>query len=153
MAFMDHHFYMGEALDEARKAFDLGEVPIGAVIVAGGEIIARAGNRRETLADPTAHAEIIALRAAARVRGDWRLTGATLYVTLEPCPMCAGALVQARIRQLVYGAPDLRSGAVDSVVNLVENPHFDHQVEVIPGIREEECRELIKKFFQMRRDG
>ncbi|WP_011391574.1 tRNA adenosine(34) deaminase TadA [Neomoorella thermoacetica] len=150
---MDHHFYMGEALDEARKAFDLGEVPIGAVIVAGGEIIARAGNRRETLADPTAHAEIIALRAAARVRGDWRLTGATLYVTLEPCPMCAGALVQARIRQLVYGAPDLRSGAVDSVVNLVENPHFDHQVEVIPGIREEECRELIKKFFQMRRDG
>ncbi|MDN5325307.1 MAG: tRNA(adenine34) deaminase [Moorella sp. (in: firmicutes)] len=150
---MDHHFYMGEALVEARKAFDLGEVPIGAVIVAGGEIIARAGNRRETLADPTAHAEIIALRAAARVRGDWRLTGVTLYVTLEPCPMCAGALVQARICRLVYGAPDRRAGAVDSVVNLVENPHFDHQVEVIPGIREEECRELIKKFFQMRRDG
>ncbi|MDN5344346.1 MAG: tRNA(adenine34) deaminase [Clostridia bacterium] len=153
MAIMDHHFYMGEALAEARQAFDLGEVPIGAVLVMGDEIIARAGNRRQTRVDPTAHAEIMALREAARVRGDWRLKGATLYVTLEPCPMCAGALVQARVSRLVYGAPDPRAGAVDSVINLVENPRFDHQVEVIPGIREEECREILKRFFKMRRDG
>ncbi|MDN5362415.1 tRNA adenosine(34) deaminase TadA [Moorella sp. Hama-1] len=150
---MDHHFYMGEALAEAGQAFALGEVPIGAVVVLGDRIIARAGNRRETNNDPTAHAEILALRAAAGVKGDWRLTGATLYVTLEPCPMCAGALVQARISKLVYGAPDLRAGAVDSVLNIVENPHLDHQVEVIPGIREAECREILKSFFRMRRDG
>ncbi|GEA14489.1 MAG: tRNA(adenine34) deaminase [Moorella sp. (in: firmicutes)] len=151
---MDHRFYMGEALAEAEKAFALGEIPIGAVIVEGERILARAGNRRETWGDPTAHAEIIALREAARVRGNWRLTGTTLYVTVEPCPMCAGALVQARVKRLVYGAPDLRAGAVDSVVNLVENPHFNHQVEVIPGIREEECRQLLKRFFQqVRRDG
>ncbi|WP_406677412.1 tRNA adenosine(34) deaminase TadA [Moorella sp. ACPs] len=151
---MDHHFYMGEALAEAEKAFTLGEIPIGAVVVEGERIIARAGNRRETWGDPTAHAEIIALREAARVRGNWRLTGITLYVTLEPCPMCAGALVQARVKRLVYGAPDLRAGAVDSVVNLVENSSFNHQVEVISGIREEECRQLLKRFFQqLRRDG
>ena len=151
---MDHSFYMGEALAEAVKAFDLGEIPIGAVVVDGERVIARAGNRRETWSDPTAHAEIIALREAARVRGNWRLTGTTLYVTLEPCPMCAGALVQARVGRLVYGAPDLRAGAIDSVVNLVENPHFNHQVEVIPGIRAEECRELLQRFFrELRRDG
>ncbi|MBE3571913.1 MAG: nucleoside deaminase [Moorella humiferrea] len=145
---------MGEALAEALKALELGEVPIGAVVVEEGRIIARAGNRRETWADPTAHAEIIALREAARSRGNWRLDGVTIYVTLEPCPMCAGALVQARVKRLVYGAPDLRAGAVDSVVNLVENPHFDHQVEVISGIREDECRQLLKSFFQqVRRDG
>ncbi|MGI9860943.1 tRNA adenosine(34) deaminase TadA [Moorella naiadis] len=150
---MDHHFYMGEALAEARQAFALGEVPIGVVVVLGDRIIARAGNRRETNNDPTAHAEILALRSAAGVIGDWRLTGATLYVTLEPCPMCAGALVQARISRLVYGAPDLRAGAVDSVLNVVENPRLDHQVEVIPGIREAECREILRSFFRMRRDG
>ncbi|WP_258361004.1 tRNA adenosine(34) deaminase TadA [Moorella sulfitireducens (nom. illeg.)] len=151
---MDHHFYMGEALAEAKKSLALGEVPIGAVAVEGQRIIARAGNRRETWGDPTAHAEIIALREAARVRGNWRLTGITLYVTLEPCPMCAGALLQARVKRLVYGAPDFRAGAVDSVVNLVENQRFDHRVEVIAGIREVECRELLKLFFQqLRRDG
>ncbi len=151
---MDHYFYMQEALVEARKAFELGEIPIGAVVVEKGVIIARAGNRRETWKDPTAHAEIIALREAASVRGSWRLTDMAIYVTLEPCPMCAGALVQARIKRLVYGAPDLRAGAVDSIVNLVENPHFNHQVEVISGIREEECRKILKDFFQqLRRDG
>jgi tRNA(adenine34) deaminase len=151
---VDHYFYMGEALAEAEKAYKLGEIPIGAVVIDGGEVIARAGNRRETWSDPTAHAEVLALREAARVRGSWRLNGTVMYVTLEPCPMCAGALVQARVSRLVYGAPDLRAGAVDSVVNLVENPHFNHQVEVIPGIREEECREILKNFFQqLRRDG
>lgn len=145
---------MGEALAEALKALELGEVPIGAVVVEEGRIIARAGNRRETWADPTAHAEIIALREAARSRGNWRLDGVTIYVTLEPCPMCAGALVQARVKRLVYGAPDFKAGAVDSVINLVENRHFDHQLEVISGIREDECRQLIKSFFQeVRRDG
>lgn len=146
---LDHHFYMGLALIEARKALELGEVPVGAVVVqADGEVLACDHNRRETERDPTAHAEILALRQAARKLNTWRLDGVTVYVTLEPCPMCAGALVQARVKRLVYGAPDVRGGAVDSVFHLVEHPSLNHRVEVVAGVREEECRLLLQGFFQ-----
>jgi len=144
---------MQMALEEAWKALRKGEVPVGAVVVQDEEVIARAHNRRETTRDPTAHAEILALRQAAQRLGTWRLEGATLYVTLEPCPMCAGAAVQARLKRLVYGAPDIRAGAVDSVLNLVEHPHFNHRVEVISGICEEECRLILQEFFaKLRRE-
>ncbi|MGI9953494.1 tRNA adenosine(34) deaminase TadA [Moorellaceae bacterium AZ2] len=151
---LNHRTYMRMALEEARKALQEGEVPVGAVVVQEGEVIARAHNRRETSQDPTAHAEILALRQAAQRLRTWRLEGATLYVTLEPCPMCAGAAVQARLKRLVYGAPDIRAGAVDSVLNLVEHPHFNHRVEVISGICEEECRLILQEFFsKLRREG
>ncbi|MDN5346555.1 MAG: tRNA(adenine34) deaminase [Clostridia bacterium] len=145
---------MRVALQEAEEAYVQGEVPVGAVAVYEGVIIARGHNRLESWQDPTAHAEILVLREAAAFRGGWRLNGVTLYVTLEPCPMCAGAIVQARISRLVYGAPDPRAGAVDSVLNLVDNPRFNHRVEVIAGVLEDECRGILKKFFaELRRDG
>lgn len=142
---------MAIALEEARKAFFLGEVPVGAVLVRDGEILAKAHNRKESNADPTAHAELLALREGAKLLNDWRLEGCTLYVTLEPCPMCAGALVQARVKTLIYGATDLKGGAVESLMNLVQHPLLNHRLEVIAGIREEECRTLLKEFFQSRR--
>jgi tRNA(adenine34) deaminase len=148
---MQHKDYMAIALEEARKAFFLGEVPVGAVLVKDGEILAKTHNRKERDADPTAHAEVLALREGAKVLNDWRLDGCTLYVTLEPCPMCAGALVQARVKTLVYGATDLKGGAVESLMNLVQHPRLNHRLEVIAGIREEECRSLLKEFFQPRR--
>jgi tRNA(adenine34) deaminase len=148
---MQHKDYMAIALEEARKAFFLGEVPVGAVLVKDGEILAKTHNRKERDADPTAHAEVLALREGAKVLNDWRLDGCTLYVTLEPCPMCAGALVQARVKTLVYGATDLKGGAVESLMNLVQHPRLNHRLEVIAGIREEECRSLLKEFFQSRR--
>lgn len=140
--------YMRKALAEAKEAAAKGEVPVGAVVVRAGEIIGRGHNLRETLADSSAHAEILALREAARKTGDWRLPDCTLYVTIEPCPMCAGALVQFRVARLVYGARDPKAGAVDSVVDLVRNPHFNHRVEVTSGVLEEECRALIQEFFR-----
>jgi tRNA(adenine34) deaminase len=143
-----HRDYMGLALEEARLALELGEVPVGAILVRAGQVVARAHNLKETWRDPTAHAEILALKMGAEALGSWRLTGTTLYVTLEPCPMCAGALIQSRVDTLVYGSPDPKTGAVESVVNLVQHPSFNHQLEVIAGIREEECRELLQKFFQ-----
>ena len=139
---------MGEALAEAELAFAKGEVPIGAVVVSDGKIIARAHNLRETTNNPTAHAEILALQEAARVTGGWRVLNSTLYVTLEPCPMCAGALVMARVDRLVYGAQDKKAGAVQSLMNIVQFPALNHQVEVVSGIREEECSLILKKFFQ-----
>ena len=148
---MQHKDYMAIALEEARKAFFLGEVPVGAVLVKDGEILAKTHNRKERDADPTAHAEVLALREGAKVLNDWRLDGCTLYVTLEPCPMCAGALVQARVKTLIYGATDLKGGAVESLMNLVQHPRLNHRLEVIIGIREEECRSLLKEFFQPRR--
>ncbi|NLL18930.1 MAG: tRNA adenosine(34) deaminase TadA [Clostridia bacterium] len=148
---MQHKDYMAIALEEARKAFFLGEVPVGAVLVKDGEILAKTHNRKERDADPTAHAEVLALREGAKVLNDWRLDGCTLYVTLEPCPMCAGALVQARVKTLVYGANDLKGGAVESLMNLVQHPRLNHRLEVIAGICEEECRSLLKEFFQSRR--
>jgi len=121
----------------------------GAVVVRDGEIIGRGYNQRETLGDPTAHAEMLAIREAAQYLGSWRLTGTTLYVTLEPCPMCAGAIVNARISELVYGASDPKAGAVSSLMNLVQDERLNHSVgEVIAGIREQECAELLRSFFK-----
>lgn len=150
---MEHAGYMREALVEAGKAYALGEVPIGAVVVYKDKIIGRGHNLRETLKDSTAHAEILAMREAARFIGDWRLNGATLYSTIEPCPMCAGAMIQFRVTTLVYGAADPKAGAVDSVVDLVREPRFNHRVEVVAGVLEEECRAVIQRFFRELRNG
>lgn len=144
----DDAYYMGLALAEARKAMALGEVPIGAVLVRRGEVVAAAHNWRELAPDPTGHAEILAIREAARRLGGWRLTDSALYVTIEPCPMCAGAIVQARIERLVYGAADPKAGAVDSLMDLVRHPGLNHRVEVTAGVRAEECQELMKEFFR-----
>ncbi len=145
---MDHFFYMGEALKEAKKAADIGEVPIGAVIVMNNEIISKGYNLKEISGDATSHAEIVAIRKANEALGRWRLSGATLYVTLEPCPMCAGAILQARLDRVVFGAMDPKAGAAGSILNLLENPAFNHQVEVLAGIREEECSKILKEFFR-----
>jgi tRNA(adenine34) deaminase len=145
---MDHDYYMKEALLEAEKARVLEEVPIGAVVVLAGEVIGRGHNLRELLKDSTAHAEIVAMREAAAKIGDWRLSEATLYSTIEPCPMCAGALVQFRIKTLVYGAKDPKAGAVDSLVDLVRDPRFNHRVEVFSGVLEEECATIVRDFFR-----
>lgn len=145
---MNHSQYMRAALAEADKAYALGEVPIGAVVVLGDKIIGRGHNLRETLLDSTAHAEIIAMREAARFIGDWRLDGATVYCTVEPCPMCAGAMIQFRVQTLVYGAPDPKAGAVDSIMDVLREPRFNHQVAVVSGVMEEECRDIIQRFFR-----
>ncbi len=142
---------MAEALVEARKARDAGEVPIGAVVVAGGAIVGRGFNQPIGAGDPTAHAEMVAIRDAARQLGNYRLTGATLYVTIEPCLMCVGALVHARIQTLVYGAAEPRTGAVLSTVRGGELPGHNHRFEVVSGIAEAECRELMQVFFRDRR--
>ncbi len=142
---------MREALREAGEAFARHEIPVGAVVVLGDECIGRGHDAREETCDPTAHAEILALREAARAIGDWRLEGADLYVTLEPCPMCAGALILSRIRRLVYGAPNHKSGAVASRCRLLDITDFNHSVEVIAGILDEECASLLSRFFTRRR--
>lgn len=145
-------FFMREALRVADFARQLEEVPIGAVIVdENGEILATAGNRTRTDCDPTAHAEIVALREAAKVIGNYRLTAATLYSTIEPCAMCAGALVHARVKRLVYGAPDERFGAVRSKFAICETSSLNHQIKVVTGVLESECRMLMQDFFQKRR--
>lgn len=144
-------FFMGFALAEARQAGALDEVPVGAVVVLDNVIIGCGYNQPIRLHDPTAHAEILALRAAAQRIGNYRLTTASLYVTIEPCAMCAGALVNARIRRLVYGAADARAGAVDSIFQIVSNRSLNHQVEIAAGIRETECRDLMQAFFRQRR--
>lgn len=145
--------WMNTALEEAHLAFSLGEVPIGAVVVLDDEIIGRGHNRRVLDADPMAHAEIVALRAAAKTIGHWRMDHATMYVTLEPCPMCAGALVQTRIARLVFGAHEPRSGAVRSMYQLCDDPRTTHQLAVRSGVCEEESRALLQKFFRQRREG
>ncbi|HHT37770.1 MAG: tRNA adenosine(34) deaminase TadA [Candidatus Wallacebacter cryptica] len=142
-----HEIYMKEAIIEAKKALELREVPVGAVVVLGDQIIGRGFNQRETLGDPTAHAEMIAIRAAAEFLGSWRLTNTRLYVTLEPCPMCAGAIVNARIDSLIYGAVDPKSGAVSSLMNLVQDERLNHRVEVTAGICRETCSQMLKDFF------
>lgn len=142
------YYYMQEALAEAQKAVLLGEVPVGAIVVKADKIIGRGYNRRETLKDPTAHAEILAIRDAARNLGGWRLSGTTLYVTVEPCFMCAGALVLARIQRLVFGVKDTKFGGVASLVNLVQFPGINHRVEVGQGVCEDQCREIMQNFFQ-----
>ncbi|MBD0371044.1 MAG: nucleoside deaminase [Pyrinomonadaceae bacterium] len=143
--------WMLEALRAAREAETRGEVPIGAVVVANNSILAVAGNRTRTDCDPTAHAEIIALRAAARETGNYRLTNATVYSTIEPCAMCAGALVQARVARLVYGARDERFGAVESKFRLCDSSSLNHRMEITSGVLEAECRELMQEFFRVRR--
>lgn len=146
----DEH-WMREALREAHKAYELGEVPIGAVLVRGEEVIARGHNLRESMRDPTAHAEILVLQQAAQRLGGWRLSGCTLYVTLEPCPMCAGALVQARVERLVYGAPDPKAGCAGTLLNLVQFSPFNHQLEMRSGLLQEECAALLQQFFRQLR--
>lgn len=142
---------MGEALSQARQALDEGELPVGCVIVKEGRIIARGRNTRERHRDPTGHAEVNAIRAAAGVLGDWRLAGCTLYVTLEPCPMCAGAISQARIARLVYGAPDPGQGCAGSVYRIPEDPAFAHFCPSDGGVRQEECKALLDAFFACKR--
>jgi tRNA(adenine34) deaminase len=142
---------MALALDQAREASVHGDVPIGAVVVHDGTVIARAHNRRECDKDPTAHAELIALRQAAAGLGRWRLTGCTLYVTLEPCAMCAGALVLARVNRLVYGGDDPKAGACGSVMDLVREPRLNHRIEIVRGVSAEECGRVLKAFFEERR--
>ena len=138
---------MDAALDEAAAALEHGDVPIGAVVLQGGAIIARRHNERELTGDPTAHAEILALRDAARAAGSWRLDDTTLVVTVEPCPMCAGALVAARVGRVVFGANDPKAGACGSLYNLVADPRLNHEVAVTYGVRADECAALITKFF------
>jgi tRNA(adenine34) deaminase len=147
----EHERWMREALRAAREAQTLAEVPIGTCIVRGDELVALAGNRTRTDCDPTAHAEIIALRAAARKIGNYRLTDAVVYSTIEPCAMCAGALIQARVPLLVYGATDEKAGAVESHFSICEAAHLNHRVEVIKEVLESECRALMQEFFRARR--
>jgi tRNA(adenine34) deaminase len=148
---VDHDLLMAAALDEARLARDAGEVPIGAVVAIGGEIVGRGFNQPISAGDPTAHAEIVAIRAAARAVANYRLSGAMLVVTIEPCLMCVGALVHARIGTLVYGAPEPRTGAVVSTVKGGELPGHNHRFEIVAGVREDECRALVQTFFRARR--
>ena len=139
------------ALDEARKALTHDDVPIGAVVVSGDEVLAATHNEREQRGDPTAHAEILALRVASEMLGTWRLEGCTLYVTLEPCPMCAGAAVLARLERIVYGPQDEKAGAAYSLYNIVQDPRLNHQIELTIGVLEEEGAELLRAFFRERR--
>jgi tRNA(adenine34) deaminase len=148
---MDHDTLMGEALAEARRAHDAGEVPIGAVVALDGAIVGRGFNHPIGARDPTAHAEIAAMRDAARQVGNYRLTGAVLCVTIEPCLMCVGALVHARIGTLVYGAAEPKSGAIVSTVHGPDLPGLNHRFDIVGGVREAECRELMQAFFRQRR--
>lgn len=148
---LPHDVWMKRALDQAVAAFDQNEVPVGAVIVHDGRIIAEAGNQRETLNDPTAHAEMIAITQAAEFLGSWRLLECTLYVTLEPCPMCAGAIIQARIPFVVYGAADAKAGACDSLFNITSDIRLNHQAAVLGGVMQEDCRAIMQEFFKQQR--
>jgi tRNA(adenine34) deaminase len=146
-----HEQAMAVALDEARQAERHGDVPIGAAIYREGELLARAGNERELRKDPTAHAELLAIRAAAERLGGWRLPGTTLYVTLEPCAMCAGAIVLARIPTVVFGTADPKAGAAGSVLDVLAEPTLNHRPQVIQGVRQEECATMLREFFASRR--
>ncbi|MCL7749882.1 tRNA adenosine(34) deaminase TadA [Halalkalibacter alkaliphilus] len=140
--------WMGFALEEARKAEAIGEVPIGAVLVKGGELIAAAHNRREIDQQALAHAELAVIKEACRNLESWRLLDCTLYVTLEPCPMCAGAIVQSRIKKVVFGAPDPKAGCAGTLMNLLDEPRFNHQTEVVSGCLEKECSTILTSFFR-----
>ncbi len=145
-------YFMGEALRQAVKAFETGEVPVGAVVVREGRIIARACNQVELLGDATAHAEMLAITQAEEAVGDWRLNDCTLYITKEPCPMCAGAIVHVRFHRVVFGVSDPKAGAAGSAMNLLQFPTLNHQCEITAGVREEECRGLLQTFFAEQRD-
>jgi tRNA(adenine34) deaminase len=144
---------MREALAEARRALQAGEVPVGAVVAVDGVVVGRGHNQPIVAGDPTAHAEVIALRQAARACGNYRLTGATLYATVEPCPMCAGAALQARVARLVYGAADVKAGAVESLFRLLDDPRLNHRVRVTAGVLADESAALLSRFFETRRHG
>ena len=144
--------FMAQAMAEATRAGDLGEIPVGAVIVRRGKIIARAFNRREAWQDPTAHAELIAIRRAAEALGEWRLNDCTLFVTLEPCPMCAGTIVNSRVGRVVYGAPDPKAGAVRSVYAMLEDPRLNHRC-VVARTMAAQCSEQLTSFFERLREG
>lgn len=144
-------YFMGEALRQARKAWDRGEVPVGAVVVHAGRVIARAFNQVETLNDATAHAEMLAITQAEEALGDWRLLECDLYVTKEPCPMCAGALVHCRLARVVFGAPDAKGGAAGGAMNLLQFPTLNHRCDITPGVRGDECAGVLKAFFAERR--
>lgn len=146
-----HEKYMYEALKEAEKASDIGEVPIGAIVVCDGQIIGRGHNLRETQHQATAHAEMIAIQQANSNLGKWRLEDCTLYVTLEPCPMCSGAIILSRLKQVVYGAKDYKAGTCGTLMNLVTDSRFNHQAEVISGVLEEECGTILSDFFKLLR--
>ena len=145
-------YFMGEALRQAHRALERDEVPIGAVVVHGGQIIARAFNQVEMLKDATAHAEMLALTQAEQAVGDWRLTDCTLYVTKEPCPMCAGAIVHVRLERVVFGAFDAKAGAAGSAMNLLQFPTLNHKSAITSGVRGEECAQLLRTFFQQQRN-
>jgi tRNA(adenine34) deaminase len=145
--------FVREAMAEASRGMAAGEVPVGAVVVVAGAVVARAHNAPIAMADPTAHAEILALRQAGQAIGNYRLTGATLYVTVEPCAMCAGALLHARVARLVYGAADPKAGAVESVCRLLDDERWNHRIAVEGGVLAEECGALLRAFFQTRRCG
>ncbi len=141
------HFFMGEALRQAARAYAAEEVPVGAVVVRAGSVVARSFNQVELLKDATAHAEMLALTQAEEAVGDWRLTDCTLYVTKEPCPMCAGAIVHVRLARVVFGASDPKGGAAGSALNLLQFPGLNHHCEITGGVREPECRALLQTFF------
>lgn len=145
--------FMRVALNQALEAYEQGEVPVGAVVVKDGQIIGRGHNLRETLQDPTAHAEMFALTAAAESVQAWRLDGCDIYVTLEPCPMCAGAIVNSRIRRVVFGASDPKAGACGTLFNVVQDSRLNHRAELSPGVMADECGELLKSFFRECREG
>jgi tRNA(adenine34) deaminase len=149
---MSDAYFMQEAIHEANKAKAIHEVPIGAVLVYNGEIIARGYNLRETSQTTLSHAELIAIEEGNKRIGSWRLEDCTLYVTLEPCPMCAGAIVQSRIKRVVYGAPDPKAGCGGTIMNLLNEPRFNHQVEVTEGVLKEECASLLTEFFKALRE-
>ncbi|MEK4508102.1 tRNA adenosine(34) deaminase TadA [Paenibacillus sp. FSL K6-2524] len=147
-----HEYWMNEAIAEARKAEAIGEVPIGAIIVLGDEVVGRGHNLRESGLDGTAHAEMIAIREASQFIGAWRLLNCRLYVTLEPCPMCAGAIVQCRVPHVIYGAPDPKAGCAGTLMNLLQEPRFNHRTEVTHGILQEECSTMLTMFFRQLRN-
>jgi tRNA(adenine34) deaminase len=148
----EHDRLMGVAIEQARKAERHGDVPIGAAIARDGELLTAAGNERELRGDPTAHAEVLVIRTAAEILGGWRLAGTVLYVTLEPCSMCAGAMVLARVPLVVYGAPDPKAGAAGSVLDVLGEPRMNHRPQVVRGVRAEECAALLSEFFVSRRE-
>src|ERR1700734_917738 len=145
-------YFMSEALRQAARAYEAEEVPVGAVVVREGRIIARAFNQVELLKDATAHAEMLAVTQAEEVVGDWRLTDCTLYVTKEPCPMCAGAIVHTRVTRVVFGVKDAKAGAAGSALNLLQFPTLNHRCEITAGVREAECRALLREFFAQQRN-
>lgn len=147
----DDNYYMGLAIEQAEKAAEMGEIPIGAVLVHEGQVIAAAHNLRETNHDATAHAEVLVIRQANELLKRWRLSGCQLFVTVEPCPMCSGAIVNSRIDRVVYGCPDVKAGGAESIFNIITNPNLNHCAQVTAGVREEECAQVMKSFFKRRR--